>query len=164
MKPWFIILLLTMSLAVGGCAGMSDTQQRTVSGGAIGAGAGAVIGAIAGDTAGGAALLEALQPHIFAVDGDALRRDVALQAELVEHHRAGGDDGDFVRRWREMPLRIFHDAKGLKRQWFALDGDRFRSRLDVADEHRQAFDAMTAELVERQLADARGRDHSRVFR
>lgn len=31
-----------------GCAGMSSTQQRTLSGGAMGAGAGAAIGAVAG--------------------------------------------------------------------------------------------------------------------
>jgi hypothetical protein len=35
---------------------MSDTQQRTLSGGAIGAGAGAVVGAMAGSTAWGAAI------------------------------------------------------------------------------------------------------------
>ena len=42
--------ILVISLALGGCAGMSDTEQRTLSGGAIGTGAGAVVGAIAGHT------------------------------------------------------------------------------------------------------------------
>ena len=42
-----IIVVLTMSLA--GCAGMSETQQRSVTGGAAGAAGGALIGAIAGN-------------------------------------------------------------------------------------------------------------------
>ena len=50
MKKFSIVILLVISLALGGCAGMSDTEQRTLSGGAIGTGAGAVIGAIAGHT------------------------------------------------------------------------------------------------------------------
>jgi hypothetical protein len=50
MKKLTIVIFLVISLALGGCAGMSDTEQRTLSGGAIGAGAGAVVGAIAGHT------------------------------------------------------------------------------------------------------------------
>jgi uncharacterized protein YcfJ len=56
MKRSIIVIILSISLALAGCAGMSDTQQRTLSGGAIGAGAGAVVGAIAGNTALGAAV------------------------------------------------------------------------------------------------------------
>ncbi|WP_374449946.1 hypothetical protein [Stella sp.] len=39
-----------------GCAGMTPTEQRVLSGGAIGAGGGAVLGAIGGDAALGAIL------------------------------------------------------------------------------------------------------------
>jgi hypothetical protein len=39
---------LALPLAAGGCSNLSDTQQRTLSGGAIGAGAGAVGTAITG--------------------------------------------------------------------------------------------------------------------
>ena len=39
-----------------GCAGMSETGQRTLSGSAIGAGAGGIIGAIAGNAGMGAAI------------------------------------------------------------------------------------------------------------
>lgn len=46
-----LILLVT-----AGCAGMSDTQQRTVTGAAGGAATGAVIGAIAGNAGMGAAI------------------------------------------------------------------------------------------------------------
>ena len=43
-------VMLVFMLA--GCAGMSTTEQRTLSGGAIGAGTGAAIGAISGGSAG----------------------------------------------------------------------------------------------------------------
>jgi uncharacterized protein YcfJ len=47
------------AIALGGCAGMSTTEQRTLSGAAIGTAAGAVVGAATGEwawAAGGAAL------------------------------------------------------------------------------------------------------------
>jgi uncharacterized membrane protein len=49
-------MILIISLALGGCSGMSDTEQRTLSGAAIGAGAGTAIGAVSGNTAWGAAI------------------------------------------------------------------------------------------------------------
>ena len=45
-----VSLLLLAVMLVGGCSGMSDTEQRVLSGGAIGAGGGALIGAAAGDS------------------------------------------------------------------------------------------------------------------
>ena len=54
MKRITIATILTISLALGGCSGMSDTEQRTLSGAAIGAGAGTAIGAISGNTGLGA--------------------------------------------------------------------------------------------------------------
>ena len=51
-----IIIILALIVALTGCAGMSDTGQRTVSGSLIGAGGGALIGAIAGNAGMGAAI------------------------------------------------------------------------------------------------------------
>ena len=51
-----IALVIIISLALLGCAGMSQTEQRTLSGGAIGAAGGAIIGAIAGSAGLGAAI------------------------------------------------------------------------------------------------------------
>lgn len=48
------ITLLLCGLALAGCAGMSNTQQRALSGTAIGAGGGAVLGAIGGNAGLGA--------------------------------------------------------------------------------------------------------------
>ena len=50
MKKLSLIVILIISLALGGCAGMSDTEQRTLSGAAIGTAAGGVVGTIAGNT------------------------------------------------------------------------------------------------------------------
>ena len=50
MKKLSIVFILIISLALVGCAGMSDTEQRTLSGAAIGTAAGGVVGAIAGHT------------------------------------------------------------------------------------------------------------------
>ncbi|MCK9378082.1 MAG: hypothetical protein M0P73_18340 [Syntrophobacterales bacterium] len=50
------ILVVAACIWCAGCAGMSSTEQRMLSGGAIGAGSGALIGAIGGSTALGAAI------------------------------------------------------------------------------------------------------------
>ena len=47
MKKILLAVGIAGSIALAGCAGMSDTEQRTLSGGAIGAAGGAAIGAAA---------------------------------------------------------------------------------------------------------------------
>lgn len=49
------IAVLVLGFVVAGCADMSETQQRTLTGGAGGATAGAILGAIGGNAALGAA-------------------------------------------------------------------------------------------------------------
>ncbi len=56
MTKVLMISILLISLALAGCAGMSDTGQRTLSGGALGAAGGAIIGAISGSVGLGAAI------------------------------------------------------------------------------------------------------------
>lgn len=51
-----VILVIMVAVLLGGCSGMSYTEQRTLSGGAIGAGTGALIGAAAGAPGTGAAI------------------------------------------------------------------------------------------------------------
>ncbi len=51
-----ILPALAVVLMLGACTGMSDTQQRTLTGTAGGAAAGAAIGAIAGNAALGAGI------------------------------------------------------------------------------------------------------------
>lgn len=49
-----LVLSLGVVVSLAGCAGMSDTQQRAVTGTAIGAAGGAAIGAMAGNAGLGA--------------------------------------------------------------------------------------------------------------
>ncbi len=51
-----LILVIAVTVLLGACSGMSYTEQRTLSGGAIGAGSGALIGWAAGNPAAGAAI------------------------------------------------------------------------------------------------------------
>ena len=51
-----LISMTAAAVLLSGCAGMTDTQQRTLSGAAIGAAGGAAIGAIAGDAGWGAVI------------------------------------------------------------------------------------------------------------
>lgn len=49
-----LLSTLAVVLLLNGCAGMSDTERRTVQGGAIGAASGAVIGSFSGNAGKGA--------------------------------------------------------------------------------------------------------------
>lgn len=51
---WPLALTLASLLLVGACAGLGDTEQRTLTGGAAGATGGAILGAIGGNAALGA--------------------------------------------------------------------------------------------------------------
>jgi osmotically inducible lipoprotein OsmB len=55
MRQSILPVILIGGMVMSGCSGMSSTEQRTLSGGAMGAAGGAVIGAIAGNAALGAA-------------------------------------------------------------------------------------------------------------
>lgn len=51
-----ILVVVALAVLAGGCAGMSSTEQRMLSGGAMGASSGALIGWAAGSPAVGAAI------------------------------------------------------------------------------------------------------------
>lgn len=55
-KSIAVAIGISGALLFGGCAGMSETQQRTTTGALGGAAAGALIGAIAGNAGMGAAI------------------------------------------------------------------------------------------------------------
>ena len=52
MKQYVVVVSMIVTLSLGGCAGMSTTEQRTLSGAAIGAVGGAAVGALSGGRAG----------------------------------------------------------------------------------------------------------------
>lgn len=57
MKKTILALTAVAGLTLAGCSGMSNTEQRTLSGGAAGAAGGAALGAITGGSATTGALL-----------------------------------------------------------------------------------------------------------
>ena len=56
MQRILIVPALALALATSGCAGLSDTEQRALTGTAAGAAGGALVGAIAGNTGLGLAI------------------------------------------------------------------------------------------------------------
>jgi hypothetical protein len=56
MRHLLVVLIIVAMGTMGGCAGMTETQQRTLTGGTAGAAGGAIIGAIAGNAGLGAAI------------------------------------------------------------------------------------------------------------
>ena len=56
-KMPILAAITAIVLLAGGCSGMSTTEQRVLSGGAIGAGTGAAVGAVTGGSVVGGALL-----------------------------------------------------------------------------------------------------------
>jgi osmotically inducible lipoprotein OsmB len=57
MTPRLIACVGVLAVGLTACSGMDSTEQRTLSGGAIGAGAGAALGAITGASVIGGALI-----------------------------------------------------------------------------------------------------------
>ncbi len=57
MKSTTMLVFCAILLGAAGCSGMTRTQQRALSGGAIGAAGGAAIGAVTGGSMVGGALL-----------------------------------------------------------------------------------------------------------
>lgn len=57
MRPASVTMALVLSLATAGCAGMSEKEQRMLSGGAAGAAGGAALGAVTGGSAAVGALV-----------------------------------------------------------------------------------------------------------
>jgi len=86
-----------------------------------------------------------------------LRHDPLLRAELKEHEEAGGSMEDFERRWRVMPLGIFHKAKGFSQRWFSLEGEQLVSQLQVEPGDEERFAEMTSELVDFRLREYKDR-------
>lgn len=57
MSSRLVVSAAVLALGLSACSGMDSTEQRTLSGGAIGAGAGAALGAITGGSLVGGALI-----------------------------------------------------------------------------------------------------------
>ena len=89
MRTWVFTALLAATGTLVGCAGMSDTEHRTLEGGAIGAAGGALIGSFSAD-AGKGALIGA---GVGAIGG-----------YLFDQHKKGEQDA-YERGYRDAQAR-----------------------------------------------------------
>ena len=83
-RSTIMCLVLAVTLWLTGCSDMSPTAQRTLSGGAIGAGSGAVIGAIAGNAG-----------KIVSIENGP---NIASAASIGASRRRRGDIGTVIRK------------------------------------------------------------------
>ncbi|WP_437960496.1 DEAD/DEAH box helicase family protein [Sorangium sp. So ce119] len=88
-----------------------------------------------------------------------LARSPELFRDLDEVTELGAsrpfDPGRFVGYWTANPIAAWTGER--RRRWFALDGDRFVSKLSCPPGDEEAFAAMTRELVDYRLAMYRAR-------
>ena len=89
MRTWLFTAILAAMGTLAGCAGMSDTERRTLEGGAIGAAGGALIGSFSAD-AGKGALIGA---GVGAIGG-----------YLFDQHKKGEQDA-YERGYRDAQAR-----------------------------------------------------------
>ncbi len=83
-----IILATTLTLTLGGCAGMTETQQGTGQGALMGASAGAIIGVLAGDGK-GAAIGAGVGAGVGAAAGYAWSKRMEEQKRQMQASTAG---------------------------------------------------------------------------
>ncbi|MGY1489962.1 OmpA family protein [Methylobacillus pratensis] len=88
MKTKLTISAMIATLALGGCANMSETQKGTAKGAAIGAGTGAVVGAIAGKGK-GAAIGAAVGAGAGAIAGNVWSKRMEEQKRQMEEATQG---------------------------------------------------------------------------
>jgi outer membrane protein OmpA-like peptidoglycan-associated protein len=82
------VSVITLALALGGCANMTETQKGTAKGAAIGAGAGAVVGAVAGGGK-GAAIGAGVGAVGGAIAGNVWSKRMEAQKQEMEQATAG---------------------------------------------------------------------------
>jgi outer membrane protein OmpA-like peptidoglycan-associated protein len=88
MRNNIIVGSVVIAFALGGCAGMTETQKGTAKGAAIGAGAGAVVGAVAGKGK-GAAIGAVVGAGVGAVAGNVWTKRQEEQKRQMEEATAG---------------------------------------------------------------------------
>jgi len=81
-----------------------------------------------------------------------LRQDPELRKDLEGVKYLDGESGSeqqrFLSNWKALPVKAWTQGE----EWFRVEGERFVSRLPVRAESRDAFNAMTQELVDYRLA------------
>lgn len=108
--------------------------------------------------------LEALIEGDALFAGQPIEENARLSEAIIRRHlllyRESHEDDDrrtfgpaYVRKWRDMPLKVWAAGESTLRPWFMLDGERFAPTFEVAPEDRSAFEEMTQELVAARLRE-----------
>jgi superfamily II DNA or RNA helicase/diadenosine tetraphosphate (Ap4A) HIT family hydrolase/HKD family nuclease len=87
------------------------------------------------------------------------RRFMLLYRELKQDEGRGSFSPDAVKKWEQMPLKVWADGKSTHQPWFTLTEGRWTPTFVVEEEDRATFEEMTAELV-----DVRLREHAEKLR
>ena len=134
-----VIGITIVGLALGGCANMSDTEQRTLSGAAIGAGAGTAIGAASGSAGWGAAIGPAAGPA-----GPQLSALLGDQDPRVRVHAAYA-----LGRVGSQPEAVLERLEDESRQgeWAWVASQAGRARLLAVDEDWPAAASIYLDLL-----------------
>ena len=85
------ILIVVITLALGGCSGISERQQNTAQGTVVGAGVGAAIGSVIGAIAGDPGLGASIGAGVGAMGGFAWSNNMEHQKKQMEQATAGTD-------------------------------------------------------------------------
>ena len=88
---------------------------------------------------------------------ESVRDDLLLFREMREDQDRQTLGTAFVRAWREMPLLVWARGESTSQSWFRIDGDNFVPSFTVADQDKEEFEEMTAEMVELRIRQHRDR-------
>jgi outer membrane protein OmpA-like peptidoglycan-associated protein len=129
------VSVITLALALGGCANMSETQKGTAKGAAIGAGAGAVVGAVAGGGK-GAAIGAGVGAVGGAIAGNVWSKRMEAQKQEMEQATAGTGVAVTQTEDNRLKLEIPSDI--------SFD----TGRADIKSNFRPILDKFAASLVQ----------------
>ncbi len=130
-----IILSATLILTLGGCAGMSETQEGTAQGALLGASAGAIIGVLAGDGK-GAAIGAGVGAGVGAAAGYAWSRRMEEQKRQMQASTAGTDIS--VSRTQDNRIKVNIPS----------DHSFDTGRADIKDNMRPVLDSFADSMIQ----------------
>ena len=130
-----IILATTLTLTLGGCAGMTETQQGAGQGALLGASAGAIIGVLAGDGK-GAAIGAGVGAGVGAAAGYAWSQRMEEQKRQMEASTAGTN------------IRVSRTADNRLKVDIPSDHSFDTGRAEIKNNMRPVLDSFAASMMQ----------------
>lgn len=88
---------------------------------------------------------------------ESVRDELLFFREMREDEDRRAFTAAFIRKWAELPLKVWANGEGTTARWFQIEGDAFVPTFDVSPAERDVFEAMTEEMVELRLAEHKDR-------